>query len=54
MCACEPGFLCTRCASTPFDDGYQDDGREVSESEFESMSLARHCPEPMMFGGSDG
>jgi hypothetical protein len=35
VCACEPGFLCPRCAGTPDDPGYlfEPDPREVAEAE---------------------
>lgn len=49
VCSCEPGFVCSRCARSPFDDGYLDDERTVHPDEFEAMSLARVAV-PIMLG----
>lgn len=39
MCACEPGFTCSRCAGTPFDPRYEEDTYEpISEQEFEQLT----------------
>ena len=35
MCACEPGFVCSRCAGTCLADDYLDtDDQEVQEDDF--------------------
>lgn len=28
MCACEPGYTCSRCVGTPLDPFYEDDAAE--------------------------
>lgn len=45
MCACEPGFVCSRCAGTSHDPAYfeqpdRDDERERAEREIEIAQLA--------------
>ena len=39
MCACEPGFVCARCAGTPFDPRYEEDAYEpLTVDEFDRLT----------------
>lgn len=39
MCACEPNFICTQCAGTPFDPYYmEDDPPPLTLDEFEELT----------------
>jgi hypothetical protein len=47
MCACEPGFRCSRCAGTPDDPGYvDDDPRDDFEQAREAFSEGRSIYDP--------
>lgn len=49
MCACEPGFTCSRCAGTPFDDSYHE--QEHDPPDFDAL-IAESTAEP--FTGRPG
>lgn len=39
MCACEPGFTCSRCAGTPFDPMYLfDEPDPITPAEFDVLA----------------
>lgn len=45
MCACEPGFTCTRCVGTPFDPAYLDNAPEpVTPELFDDFTREKHYP----------
>lgn len=46
MCSCEPGFVCRRCAGTPFDPNYaEDDPPPLTGDEFDALTLSRPSPD---------
>ena len=55
MCACEPGFTCSRCAGTPFDPMYLfDEPDPLTEPEFAELAEAGARAFPLIMLGEDG
>lgn len=56
MCACEPGYLCPRCADTPADPRYLDDDPRDDEARARvafSEGRSAYDPAPQDFAGAE-
>lgn len=45
MCGCEPGFVCSRCAYTPWDDSYLDRPDHKTDVRTDAGSESTHSQE---------
>lgn len=48
MCSCEPSFICSRCAGTPFDPHYfEDDPPPLTVDEFATLTTTGRAVDPV-------